>query len=199
MAQEEIGNIHQKNGENLSEFGSRFKKALQKLNIATTSLTSDQNALKLLREANEKLAIRKFKQNISNTNIRIMVDAAQPKSLDEAIVLAEQKMQLEKPTNANKKLTCNFCKMEGHFEKNCFKKRNSQMNQKPNFNSNNNFRNEKPKNTPFHNPNDEKRNGNDKKYNYNNQNQNRNIRTLEDDMDKVQLNTLLNSTNSSKN
>lgn len=160
-AQEKLVRITQGKNESIESYGKRFKMALDRLNNSSRTLTVDENALRLLREANEKLAVRKFEQNISNFNIKIIVGAANKNTLEGAIAFAMEKEFSMR--NSNPKV-CNYCKKEGHFERECIAK-NKRNNSSPNyynkrqqnfsetrnrnehFNKNNNPNYKKPQNT----------------------------------------------------
>lgn len=171
FAQEQLSLVRQKRGESVEDFGKRIRKGLEKLNLATKSLTRDENALKPLRTANEKHAIHKFEQNMFDEKIKLMVGAANFSNLREAITFAISK-ELFQRTNTNK--TCSFCKNIGHTEDECRKKA-SQMSprkeQKPNYNfsrgvNSNDFRRSFPQRTY------DNRNRNDQGNYYGNYNRN---------------------------
>lgn len=90
----------------METYGERIKTALDKLSIASKVLTNDNTALKSLKLANEKHAIRKFEQNISNQNIKIIVGAANKNSLECAIAFAMEKELSLKSTDTK---NCNYC------------------------------------------------------------------------------------------
>lgn len=119
FAQEELSTIRQRKNENMEEYGKRIRKGLEKLNLATKSLTQLDTVLTPLRKANEIHAIRKFEQNMFNEKIKLMVGAANFDSLQDAVKFAMNKELFQKTTN-NK--TCNFCKNIGHVEEECRKK-----------------------------------------------------------------------------
>lgn len=145
FAQEELSTIRQRKNESVEEYGKRIRKGLEKLNLASKSLTQEETALIPLRKANEIHAIRKFEQNMFNEKIKLMVGAADFKSLRDAIKFAMNKELFQKTTNVK---TCTFCKNIGHVEEECRKKSlqsNARKEQKhvsepPRDGSTNNFR-----------------------------------------------------------
>lgn len=70
LAQEKINTLRQGRDETIESYGKRFKLALLTLNNASRVLTDNENALNIIRKTNEKLAIRKFQQNMSNEKIK---------------------------------------------------------------------------------------------------------------------------------
>lgn len=106
-AQEKLINIVQGRDENFEKYAERLKKALAKLNGASRTLTMDGGALRMLKKANEKLAIRKFEQNTYNKDVKIMLSATRNETLEEAIAFALDK-ELSFGTILTK--TCNYCK-----------------------------------------------------------------------------------------
>lgn len=185
---------------------------MDKLNTASKTLTSDANALKSLKVANEKLAIRKFEQHISDQNIKVIVGAANKNSLEGAIAFAMEKELSMKKTVEK---TCNYCKKEGHFERDCLRKNkkgnnsnyaNSYKRENSNYPNNNykreisnypnnNYKRENSNdNTAQKNGNSGKPNQNYRRTNYadprkNNENENRNVRVCQDN-DIVNLSTI---------
>lgn len=104
-SQDEISNMRQARGESIEVFGNHIRLALHKSNRASETLTTNADALKSLRKANEKLAIRKFEQNLFNNNLKIWVGAKDFNSLDAAISFAMQK----EPTYKNDaNIRCNY-------------------------------------------------------------------------------------------
>lgn len=119
FAQEELSTIRQRKNESMEEYGKRIRKGLEKLNLATKSLTESDTALVPLRKANEVHAIRKFEQNMFDEKIKLMIGAANFQSLREAIKFAMNKELFRKTTNVK---ICTFCKIVGHTEDECKKK-----------------------------------------------------------------------------
>lgn len=119
FAQEELSTIRQRKSESMEEYGKRIRKGLEKLNLATKSLTQDDAALVPLRKANEVHAIRKFEQNMFDEKIKLMIGAANFQSLREAIKFAMNKELFRKTATVK---TCTFCKNIGHTEDECRKK-----------------------------------------------------------------------------
>lgn len=184
-AQERLCHITQNRNENIEIYGRKIRVALEKLNLASRCLTKEDNALKMLKLANEKLAIQKFEQNLSNPNLKVIVAAANKTTLENTISFAMQKELSNKFVK-----NCNYCKKEGHYERECFTKNrkfnyfkksdnfyhgtpatnsnDNSENKNRNLNKNNSFNFKRPQNT-F-----EQRKSND---NFNN----KNIRTCQED------------------
>lgn len=123
IAQDEISNVRQARTDSIEVYGNNIRFALHKLNKASESLTTDENALKLLRTANEKLAARRFEQGLYNINLKLCVGAKDCNSLDTAISYAMQKENLYKNES---RIRCNFCNIIGHTENECRKKQQGQ-------------------------------------------------------------------------
>lgn len=119
-AQDEISRIIQGRNEDMETYGNRFRLALYKLNLASKSLSENADSVALLRTANEKLALRKFEQNISNNNLKIFVCAKACRTIEEAIAFAIKREDAYKAENI-----CNYCKKRGHFSHTCFQKQNN--------------------------------------------------------------------------
>lgn len=189
-AQEKLVRITQSKNENIESYGRRVKDALGRLNSATRTLTNDENAYRLLKEANEKLAIRKFEQNILNPNIKIIVSAANKTSLESSLAFA---MEKELSVRYSISKTCNYCKKEGHYERDCMSKNRksySNFNKRDNYNDSNkngffnrNSNYKKPQNLP------ENKKGNE--------NQNKNVRLCKDET--LNLSDLFEENKDSKN
>ena len=104
IARENISEIQQNQRESVEEYSVRARKLLEDLNKANSGFT-DQAEIRVVKSLNEKLAITKFKQNIFNDDLRILVQARKDGTLEEAITHAlEQDMGL-KQTNLVK---CNY-------------------------------------------------------------------------------------------
>lgn len=176
FAQEELSTIRQKKGESMEEYGKRIRKGLEKLNLATKSLTQEEAAMIPLRKANEIHAIRKFEQNMFDEKIKLMIGAANFNSLRDAIKFSMNKELFHKTTSVK---TCSFCKNIGHIEEECRKKSlqsNAKKEQKhgSDFPQNNNPNNLRRNNTNYFNsprPNND-RNGQRFYYGYRNYNSN---------------------------
>lgn len=122
-AQDELSNIRQNRTESIESYGNNIRSALLKLNKACETLTADANALRLLRAANEKLAIRKFEQGLYNGNLKICVGARDFTTLDTAITYVMQKENLYKNES---RIRCNYCGISGHMENECRRKQQNQ-------------------------------------------------------------------------
>lgn len=118
-AQDEITRIHQARNETIEVYGNRFRMALHRLNKAAESLTESVEGLQVLRDTNEKYAVRKFEQNINNNELKFWVKMKNCKTLDAAIVVAmEEEDQFEVP----RRIFCNYCSRNGHSERDCRQK-----------------------------------------------------------------------------
>lgn len=120
FAQQQLATIKQKRKESVEEYSLRIRKALEKLNETTLTLTSDQAAQSSLRQANEKQAVQHFEQNLIQENLRIMVESANKLSLNDVISFAQQK---ELSLKVSPTRVCNFCNKQGHLENECLKKK----------------------------------------------------------------------------
>lgn len=132
IAQDEISNIRQSRTDSIEIYGNNIRFALHKLNKAAETLSNEDGALRLLRGANEKLAIRKFEQGLYNSNLKICVGARDYATLDLAITYAMQKEGLYKNES---RIRCNFCNIVGHTERECRRKQQNSPNQ-TNYNVN---------------------------------------------------------------
>lgn len=127
FAQEDINAIFQKKDESLADYGNRVKEKLTKLNQASTGLTQNNDALTVVRTANEKQAISKFQQNIRDENIKILVSAAAKTSLEDCISFALQTELMRRNTNIKK---CSICGKDNHDQSTCRQKTNQQQNRR---------------------------------------------------------------------
>lgn len=118
-AQLEISNITQARNETVETYGNRLRMALIRLNSAAEGLTNTQEGKKSLRDANEKIAVMRFEQNLLSNDLKMWVGTKYCTTLDAAITHA---MQKENHYKSNRKVTCNFCNREGHVEKECRQK-----------------------------------------------------------------------------
>lgn len=127
-AQEEITNVKQKNTETIQEYGNRVKKLLQNLNNANLTLVDNESSIAALKIANEKIAIRKFEQNLLNETLKIIVSSSNKQTLEESVSYAVEREMWLRSTNVTK---CNFCNKTGHLESECRTKmaRNSNRNE----------------------------------------------------------------------
>lgn len=164
-AQEKLLSIQQGPKEHIEAFGERTKKLLEQMNSVSMNDNVDiQNAQAA---ANENLAVRKFKQNLFDKNIRMMSLSVVHTDLYDAISFATEKFEemrlsnvrYEQPKtianesggqrnapdgkNSSSKMYCHLCKKKNHFTRDCFlKKRNQQgvdQPNKPNENENKSF------------------------------------------------------------
>lgn len=185
FAQERLISVKQTAEENVEKYAERMRKALEHLNSASRSLTLDTEGLRMLRRANEKLAIRKFEQNMFNRDMKIMLGAAKSETLEDAIALA---MDKELSFRSFSFKTCNFCKKPGHFERDC-------MSKKSKFSSNNFKRQESANNNEQGNqsvPQKRGFNSNDFRRNQasSSQNSNRNVRMVQNEEETEESLTL---------
>lgn len=149
-AQEKLLSIQQGSKESIDNFGERVKNLLDIMNTESAD-TNDaiQNAKAKM---NENLAIRKFKQNLFNSNVRMMALSATHSDLYEAVSFANEKLEemrmsnvrQEQPKNSTntlnvqksntaekdkkEKMFCHICKRKNHMTKDCFAKKNNQQN-----------------------------------------------------------------------
>lgn len=149
-AQDEISNIRQNRTESIEIYGNNVRLALHKLNIASETLTTDVGSLRLLRTANEKIAVRKFEHGLYNDNLKICIGAKDYSSLDIAISYAMEKENLYKNES---RIRCNYCNIVGHIEKECGQKQQNYNRS----NDNNNDNRYKQLNSANENPNSDAR------------------------------------------
>lgn len=137
-AQEKLLQIQQNSNETIDKYGDRIKKLLDAMNTASFNDNVDVQIAQFA--ANEKLAIRKFKQNLFDQNLRVMSLAISHTSLYDAITFAIEKREelntsnvkiaspATKPasnTNANAigkektNLFCKICKRRNHDTAEC--------------------------------------------------------------------------------
>lgn len=157
-AQEKLLSIQQTPKESIDSYSERVKKLLDIMNTESTDTNVDiQNAKAVM---NEKLAIRKFKQNLFDANVRMMALSVTHTDLYEAVSFANEKWEEMRMSNfrqehpkthvvnnqqkfdANDKKEknpfCHICKRKNHFTKDCFsKKKNQQGPDQPNKQSEN--------------------------------------------------------------
>lgn len=153
-AQEKLLSIQQGLKESIDAFGERTKKLLDVMNsVSTNENVEVQNAQAKM---NEKLAVRKFKQNLYDRNVRMMALAVTHDDLYDAISFATEKFEemrlsnvrQEQPKafvkenhtqksvadgkNSNGNMFCHLCKRKNHFTRDCFlKKKNQQDGEQP--------------------------------------------------------------------
>lgn len=131
LTQDTLSGIRQSRFESIESYGNKMRLALYDLNEASKTLSNNAEALKLLNKANEKLAMRKFEQNLSSNNVRIWVGAGIHESLDEIISYAIKKEDLY-----SRNPTCSFCNIAGHTADNCRRRSNDSRNDSRYRNSN---------------------------------------------------------------
>lgn len=140
-AQDEISSVRQGRNDSIEVYGNNIRFALHKLNKASETLTTDAEALTLLRTANEKLATRKFEQGLYNINLKLCVGAKDYKILDAAISYAMQKESLYKNES---RIRCNYCNILGHTENECRRKQQGQNRPSRGNDSNNRYKQWQP-------------------------------------------------------
>lgn len=152
-AQEKLLSIQQTPKESIDIFGERVKKLLDIMNTESTDSNVDiQNAKAVM---NEKLAIRKFKQNLFDSNVRMMALSVTHSDLYEAISFANEKLEEMRMSNIRQeqpksiantnmvnnqrkfhtaekekkeKMFCHICKRKNHMTRDCFSKKKNQQN-----------------------------------------------------------------------
>lgn len=147
-AQEKLLSIQQAPKESIDTFGERTKKLLEVMNSASVNDNDDiQNAQAKM---NEKLAVRKFKQNLYDQNVRMMALSVTHDDLYDAISFATEKFEemrmsnvrqeqpktVPKENNAQKnspdeknskgRMFCHLCKRKNHFTRDCLLKKKNQ-------------------------------------------------------------------------
>lgn len=142
-AQEKLLTIRQNSNEKIDAYGDRVKQLLDIMNVhcSTEGSVEVQNAKT---EMNENLAIKKFKQNLSNPNARVVAIAKDHTNLYEAISFVIEKFEALSATNSNNsnnsntsngnknknpsekqqkhKAWCHICKKNNHFTRDCYSK-----------------------------------------------------------------------------
>lgn len=144
-AQEQLICIKQMANETIDSYGERVKKLLDIMNsYCTDEEEAVQNAQTIM---NERLAIRKFKQNLYDTGARIVAIAANHTNLYDAISFVVEKFgEISSPNTSfpnnqpkenrvdknvtKEKMYCHICKRKGsHFTRDCFSKNKNRDNQ----------------------------------------------------------------------
>lgn len=133
-AQEKLLAIKQNSHETIEKYGERLKKLLDAMNLVSTSDNADVQEAQC--KANEKLAVRKFKQNLLDKNLRVISLAVNHENLFEAITFADEKREELNTSNVKSnetdkkqekdKLFCKICKKKNHDSANCYKNKNKQ-------------------------------------------------------------------------
>lgn len=134
FAHEALSSINQNRDEDIESFGKRIKEKLSDLNTASRSIAGNENEIQILNKTHEKLAIKKFEQNIKNNDIRIMVSSTNKSNIDDSIAFALENELLYKNNNVKR---CSYCQNIGHNEIECRKKKFETKNQTKEFNNNN--------------------------------------------------------------
>lgn len=136
-AQEKLISIQQGKNESIDDYGERIKKLVDIMNAACMN---DNEAVQNAQvDMNEKLAIRKFKQNLQDKNLRLLTLSSTHNNLFEAISFAVEKHGEINTTNvktnavANEappkaKKYCNICKRKSHNTKDCYSNKGNQQN-----------------------------------------------------------------------
>lgn len=96
-AQEKLLAIKQYSHETVEMYGDRLKKLLDAMNMASTSDNADVQEAQYT--ANEKLAVRKFKQNLHDPNLRMISLAVNHNNLYDAITFVDEKREELNTTN----------------------------------------------------------------------------------------------------
>lgn len=144
-AQEKLLAIQQGPRESIDSYSERVKKLLDIMNTESTDTNDDiQNAKAKM---NENLAIRKFKQNLFESNVRMMALSITHTDLYEAVSFANEKSEEMRMSNFRQehpktnamgnqpkadtaerrdKLFCHICKRKNHMTKDCFSKKKNQ-------------------------------------------------------------------------
>lgn len=100
MAQEKLLSVQQGPKEGHDAYAKKVRELLDALNAATTN--DDANIQKSNRDWNENLAVRKFKQNIYDKELRTMAITAEHTTLAEAIAHASTKFEQLQASNVSK-------------------------------------------------------------------------------------------------
>lgn len=148
-AQEKLLSIRQESKESIDAFGERTKTLLDQMNSVSANDNADVQNAQIT--ANEALAIRKFKQNLYNENIRMMSLSIAHTDLYQAIAFATEKFEEMRLSNVRQeqpkaqannnnqkkasgddkqsgsKMFCHLCKKKNHFTRDCFLKKKNQQ------------------------------------------------------------------------
>lgn len=151
-AQEKLLTIRQNSNEKIDVYGDRVKKLLDIMNVhcSKDGSVEVQNAK---HEMNENLAIKTFKQNLSNPNARVVAIAKDHTNLYEAISFVIEKFEALSATNSNNSNTnnsnsnknknpsekqqkskswCHICKKNNHYTRDCYSKNKNKDNKETN-------------------------------------------------------------------
>lgn len=112
----QIENLHQEQGESLTEYTERARNLLKEKNLIYSHLTEEQ------RTEHNRMARRAFSKGILNNKLREKIMIRGAGSLEDAIAFAieaENDALTEVPRN---ELYCRFCHINGHREKQCRRK-----------------------------------------------------------------------------
>lgn len=100
VAQEKLLSLQQGSKETLDSYANRVRTLLDALNIVTINDNADIQTSN--RTMNENLAVRKFKQNFFNEELRVMAVAADHTNLNDAIAHASSKCEQLLASNLHK-------------------------------------------------------------------------------------------------
>lgn len=143
---QELNTASQKNNEDVRTFGSRVQALLCQLNDICISEAGEGSQV-IIESLNSQTALISFQEGL-NHNIRILVKAANCKTLKESIAKAvEEELLLNrhdslKNNKNNSVRKCQFCHKNGHTADRCFSIRNN-----PNRNMKDNNSNSSNKNS----------------------------------------------------
>lgn len=130
VAQEKLLSIRQGPKESLDAYANRVKNLLDALNLVTLNDNADVQSSN--RTMNELLAVRKFKQNIYDREVRVMAVAAEHADLCEAVSHAMNKSEQLNSSNVAQQLQ-HEKREQNHNQNNFNKNRNGNGNQNKNF------------------------------------------------------------------
>lgn len=119
----ELNTIRQKSDESVRDFGSRVQALVCELNdICITDAGAGSE--KIVEAINAQTSLIAFQEGL-NSNIRLVVKAANCKLLKDSIAKALEEELLSKRHDSvddvNKKVKCQFCEKIGHTANNCYK------------------------------------------------------------------------------
>lgn len=82
FAREDFNQITQKKDESIEDYGTRVRVKLKRLNESSRSQVPSDTDAQILYKVNEKQAISKFEQNLRNNTVKMLISAADKKTLD---------------------------------------------------------------------------------------------------------------------